>query len=104
MSVDALTLTAVRNREDVWGKTRTNVFDVALSAGYPTGGYTFTPARVGLKTLQGVVMVGGNTIALLAFFNTSTGKLQIMSNPTGLEIADNVVLTGDTVRIRVEGE
>ena len=106
MSVDALTLTAVRNREDVWGRTRTNLFDVTLSSGYPTGGYTMAPHRVGFTTLQGIVLEGGSTasISYLPFFNTTTGKLQIVDNTSGTEESDNTDLDAITLRLRFEGE
>jgi hypothetical protein len=106
MSVDAVTLTAVRNREDVWGGTRTNLFDVTFSTGYPSGGYTFSPHRVGLSTLQAVQNCGGNTagFAVFAYYNTQTGKLQVMAQPTGLEVPDNTDIHLDTLRLRFEGQ
>ena len=106
MANDTLVLTAVRNREDVWGRTRTNLFDVTFSDSYVTGGYTLTPHRVGLSTLQGVALEGGNTASLtyLPYFNTTTGKLQVVLNTTGNEVGGNVDIHTITLRLRVEGE
>lgn len=106
MANDSLTFHAVQNREDVWGRTRTNVFDVTLSDSYPAGGYTLSPALVGMKVVHCIFLVGGVTAALtyLVFRNTSTGKLMIITNTSGLEVAGDTDLSTLTLRLRFEGE
>lgn len=107
MAIDALTFQAVQNREDVWGRTRTNVFDVTLSAGYPVGGYTLSPAILGLKVVHAVILCGSTDVfarSLIPYLNITTGRLQIVNNLTGAEAAAETNLGSETLRIRFEGE
>jgi len=55
----ALTFTKVPDAEDVWGKHRVTMFDIALDTSYPTNGYAITPANVGLRIIR-MAFVGGN--------------------------------------------
>jgi hypothetical protein len=57
----SLTLTRVVGSEDVWGRTRTVVYDVQFDTSYPlTNGYTINASDVGLKNFLDAALVGGN--------------------------------------------
>lgn len=57
----SLTLTKVRDSEDVWGKTRTVAYDITLDTSYPlSAGYVINAQDVGLKNFFGGVFTGGN--------------------------------------------
>jgi hypothetical protein len=84
----SVTLTRVPDGEDVWGRTRVTMFDVALDTSYPlTGGYVINAQDVGLKAFKGVDIVGSNKAggAVLPIFDltslTSPGQL-----PTSLAL------------------
>jgi hypothetical protein len=70
----ALVFTKVPDGSDVWGKTRTELFDVTLDTSYPTGGTTITPANVGMRTIHSAECVGGNAASkvLMYAFDTTT--------------------------------
>lgn len=77
----SLTFTKVRDSEDIWGKTRTVVFDIDFDSSYPlSAGYTVNAQDVGLKNFIDAAVVGGNTAsgAVLPHFAFSKG-LQISS-------------------------
>lgn len=80
----AATITKVRNGEDVWGKTRVQFVDFTGDTSYPTGGYTISPAAVGMKAIIGADIVGANAAGgnIQASWNNSTGKL-MLSYPSG---------------------
>ena len=60
----SLTLTKVRDSEDVWGKTRTVVYDIQFDSSYPlSAGYTLNAQDVGLKNFFDGSVVGGNKAA-----------------------------------------
>ncbi len=60
----SLTLTKVRDSEDVWGKTRTVLFDVAFDTSYPlSAGYVINAGDVGLKNIFSARAEGGNKAA-----------------------------------------
>lgn len=60
----SLTLTPVRNGEDIWGRTHTTLFDVTLDASYPlTNGYVINAQDVGLKAFLSAQVEGGNKSA-----------------------------------------
>lgn len=56
----ALTLSKVADGENVKGRHRSFIFDVALDTSYPSGGYTINATDVGLKFLLGVVPLAEN--------------------------------------------
>jgi len=56
----AATLIPVRDAEDVWGKTRTTLFDVLLDTAYPlSNGYVINAQDVGLKSILSARVEGG---------------------------------------------
>lgn len=98
----AATLARVQEGEDVWGKTRAVTFDVTGDTSYPAGGYAITPADLGLKFIQGAVLIGVNTAGLVYFasWNLTTGKLAFVT--AGAEGSGN--LTTITLRVRFFGQ
>lgn len=76
----SITLTPVKPAQDIWGRTRVNVFDLLLDDDYPTGGYTINAQDVGLKTFIGAELIGGDgdQLPLQFGFNllASAGDLQ----------------------------
>jgi hypothetical protein len=51
----AITLTKVADGENVIGRHKYTIYDVALDASYPAGGYVIAAGDVGLKFLFGVI-------------------------------------------------
>lgn len=71
----ALTFTPVRNAEDIWGRTKTTVFDITGDTSYPlTNGYVINAQDVGLKYIFGAQIQGGNKAsgAVLAMLDLGT--------------------------------
>lgn len=71
----SLTLTPVRDAEDVWGRTYTKVFDVTFDSSYPlTNGYVINAQDVGLKSFISARVEGGNKAsgAVLPVFDFGT--------------------------------
>jgi len=71
----ALTLTPVRNAEDVWGRTKTTLFDITGDTSYPlTAGYVINAQDVGLKFFFSARVEGGNKAggAVLPVFDFGT--------------------------------
>ena len=71
----ALTLTPVRNAEDVWGRTKTTVFDITGDTSYPlTAGYVINAQDVGLKFIFSARVEGCNKAggAVLPVFDFGT--------------------------------
>lgn len=62
----SITLTKVPDSYDAWGKHLVTGYDVALDTSYPAGGYSITPANVGLSRIDEVIIGNGN-IASAAF-------------------------------------
>lgn len=99
----AVTLSRVKNTEDVWGGKRVIAYDVTGDAAYPTGGYSIPPGSVSLKAILGVIAIGENAAggAYQQVWNIDTGKLQIFY-PTGggaaspAALADPAVAAGAT--------
>lgn len=57
----SVTLTRVPDGEDIWGRTRVTLFDVALDTSYPlTNGYVINAQDVGLKGFKAAKVVGSN--------------------------------------------
>lgn len=57
----SLSLTRVRDSEDVWGRTKTVLYDVVLDSSYPlTAGYVINAQDVGLKNIFSGRAEGGN--------------------------------------------
>lgn len=111
----AATFTIVTNSEDVWGKTRTKAFDMALDASYPNpAGYTITPQAMGLSTIWGVNViegsggtlsaVGANIYVPVSATGTGNWAMHVFITSTGLEVANGVSLATVTIRIRVYGQ
>lgn len=71
----SLTLTPVRGAEDVWGRTRTTVFDITYDTSYPlSAGYVINAQDVGLKNFLSAHVEGGNKAAgaVLPIFDFGT--------------------------------
>ena len=92
----SLTLSRVPDGEDIWGRTRTTLFDVACDTSYPlTNGYTINAADVGLKFFKSARVEGANKAAgailpMLDFGTFVAGSAALPSavalrlfNPTG---------------------
>lgn len=60
----ALTVVAVPDSEDVWGKHRVKAFDVTYDSSYPAGGYTVSGATFELRRILGMWFIGRNPAAL----------------------------------------
>ncbi len=76
----AITITRVPDGDDVWGRTKVCWKDITLDASYPaTNGYVINASDVGLKSILGAKVVGGNqTAGKLSFvfdFNATAGDL-----------------------------
>jgi len=87
----ALTFLAVPGGGDVWGRHRTDQRDITGDSSYPTGGYAITGPQVGLRSINGMTFLGGNTAAvgLIPYWNTQTNKLQFIY-PTQTATSPNV--------------
>lgn len=69
----ALTFTRVPDGFDVWGRTQIIYRDITFDNSYPlTNGYTIRASDVGLKSLFGAQMVGGNKASGGLKFNFDT--------------------------------
>lgn len=78
----ALTLTRVADGYNVVGKLREAIYDVALDASYPAGGYVINAGDVGLKYLYGV-----RTLASLpANATTQTAMVIDLGGVTGVPV------------------
>ena len=80
--------TAVPDAQDVYGRTRRTVYDVTLETTYSAGGLLIGPGAVGLRTIQGARVIGGNAAGkvLLHQVDTTTtpGSVKLISMyPTG---------------------
>ena len=80
----AITQTLNKDALDVWGKQRVAVAELVLDNSYPAGGYTLSPEAFGLKTIRGVLCVGGNAAAarLIYWWDTANQKFMV-HYPTG---------------------
>jgi len=105
MATDAIKAVQVRDREDTWSKAKAYTYDVTGSASYPTGGFTITPSRFVLKSIDQIIVGGGATgaISFTAKLNTTTKKLMYMSETTGLEVAASTDVSGFSLRITFIG-
>jgi hypothetical protein len=54
----ALTLTRLKDGDNVEGKFFSRIYDVTFDSSYPTGGEAVSPASVGLKHIYGVRVLG----------------------------------------------
>ncbi len=71
----SLTLTKVNGSEDVWGRTRTTLYDITYDSSYPlTAGYVINAQDVGLKNFLSAHVEGGNKAAgaILPMFDFGT--------------------------------
>lgn len=111
MSVDTLTFSVIQDAENVSGRLLERVAEVTLSAGYPTGGYTFPTnlddryGQIGIKHLIGITQIASNTAGLLflPFWDRQAETLYILRQSTGLEVADNTDLHTSVFRIKFVG-
>ncbi len=86
----ALSYSRVPDAYDVFGRTQSYIVDVTLDDNYPTAGYVIYASDVGLKSLYGAQIIGGNAAAGAMKFSivTPTGNLATTVNlkayfPTG---------------------
>jgi hypothetical protein len=106
VALDALTLTRVADGEDILGShQRLTTWDVVPSNSYPTGGYTITPQRFGLKKIRAVITGRSNTagIGTLPQYNSQTGKLMMLSGALA-QVAGSTDLSTFSFRIMFIGE
>jgi hypothetical protein len=87
----ALTFTAVPDGENVEGKFRTRMFDVALDNSYVAGGYAIVGANVGLRrigkaSVEGIKGTLANSGGVVPSFDLTNGKLMVFY-PTGSTLA-----------------
>ena len=54
----ALTLTRLKDGDNVEGEFFSRIYDVTFDSSYPTGGEAIAPASVGLKVIYGVRLLG----------------------------------------------
>lgn len=108
MALDAITLTRVPDGEDVLGShQRLTTWDVVPSNSYPSGGYTITPQRFGLKVIRAVLMGSSNTAAVgyIPWYDSETGKLLIIGQAGALvEVTANTDLSTYSYRLQFIGE
>lgn len=108
MALDAITITRVADGEDVLGShQRLTTWDLVPSNSYPTGGYTITPQRFGLKVVRAVLMGSSNTAAngYPPWYNSETGKLMILGQGGSLvEVTANTNLSTYSYRLWFLGE
>jgi hypothetical protein len=101
----ALTLTQVTDSQDVWGgRYRVRLYDaVPAASDYATGGYSITPASIGLGatgTILGVECIAqsGGTSFYLAAWQPSTKKLIFVWSagftPAGTVAAPTINIAG----------
>jgi hypothetical protein len=87
----ALTFTKLADSEDVWGKHRVSVWDVAGDTNYIAGGYALTAANFGMRRIYGAKQIGGNAAAgrLMTHIDTVTasGPFLMFLYPTGSTLA-----------------
>ena len=95
----ALSYAKVRDGESRVGRRKHQYWDITGDNSYPTGGYTISAAKVGLKTIQGIEVIRANTaaVATSARWNSTTGKLMLYNGSTQVSNATNV--SGYTYRI-----
>ena len=88
----ALTFRKVRDGEDRVGRRKHQYWDITGDASYATGGYTISPAKVGLKNIHGVVLASANTagIGTSPRWNSQTGKLMLYNGSTQVSNATDV--------------
>ena len=106
MALDQLTITRVADGEDVLGShQRLRVWDVVPSNSYPTGGFTITPQRFGLKVIRAVLQGTNNTAALgyVVQYISSTGKLAVLTGALAQPSA-NTDLSALSFRLAFIGE
>lgn len=58
----AFSATKVKDSNDSWGKHNVVMYDIAIGT-YATGGVSVSPAKVGLKSIRGAQIIGGNAAA-----------------------------------------
>ena len=87
----ALTFTSVVGGGDVWGRHRVDLRTITGDSSYPTGGYAIAGPTIGLRSIVGMIPLGGATAALglFPFWNTTTNKLQFFY-PTETGTSPNV--------------
>ena len=112
----AITATLTYNKNHVNGDQRVMDFSISLSGTYVTGGFTITPASVGLDVIDFVIPVpdpsagAGTAVAYVYAWNSSTGKMQLFvtpSSPDGtlamVELTSTTTVTTAGVRCLIYG-
>lgn len=76
----ALTFTLVKGSEWIAGRVRGAYYEGTFTGTYPTGGETIIPKDMGLLSVLGMQVVGGNAAsgALLYQFDTANSKLLVL--------------------------
>lgn len=107
----AFTLTKVRDGDDVQGRNKVAIFDVAITGTYTSGGYTINASDLGLKSFKGIEIAGGDVSQLtyFPFFDFGAAGQGIEWNAVKLRLATATATeaTGTlspTVNLRIKGE
>jgi hypothetical protein len=99
----AFVATKVKDSDDVFGKHRTVMFDIALGT-YATGGVAISPSLVGLKLIRGGMVIGGNAASAgySIVFDTTNKKLvaaRAGAHSHDLLLKNAAVADGATTRV-----
>jgi len=105
----SVTLTKVADSDNVVGRFRSVMYDMAFDNSYPAGGEAITPANVGLSKILGVTVKGGNAAhpKLIYGWDTTNNKL-LAFFPTGgataapTSLANPIVTTGSATASAVD--
>ena len=110
----SLGLTYLPDSLDVFGKTRSTVYDCAADASYPAGGYPVSPANIGFRTIIGAAEIGSALASAsggyAAIWDTVNGTIRVFNttNTTpslgpGVEVTTGASLAGVSFRFRFDG-
>jgi hypothetical protein len=71
--------------ENVWGRQRIRLVTITGDASYPTGGYALTGNQFGLRSIDGIIVLGCVTAAtgIMPYWNTTTQKWQLFYPTNG---------------------
>jgi hypothetical protein len=99
----AITITPVKGGNYALSNKRAKTFDITLDNSYPTNGYTFGGAQVGLKSVEMVVTHGFRKSDNSAYVGASmnSGKLVLFSG--GSQVANATDLSAYSGRVVVIG-
>lgn len=90
------------NRNHVIGNRREVQCDVTLDSSYPTGGYTLTPATLGVDGVTDYIIGFATTTGHTFTYNYATSKLMAWNGTT--QIANAVDLSAVVVRVIASGK